>query len=110
VVCRIADRERQLSILYQKQGRRTQFDDKASRDQWLQNQIDDTKQGILDIKEQIKRLELEMKNLNVEHKKQEANIAAREVEVQTHGSLVEKLQQDFSALNTQKNELQETKK
>jgi hypothetical protein len=51
-----------------------------------------------------------MKNLNVEHKKQEANIAAREVEVQTHGSLVEKLQQDFSALNTQKNELQETKK
>ncbi|CAK9192066.1 unnamed protein product [Sphagnum troendelagicum] len=106
----IADRERQLSILYQKQGRRTQFDDKASRDQWLQNQIDDTKQGILDIKEQIKRLELEMKNLNVEHKKQEANIAAREVEVQTHGSLVEKLQQDFSALNTQKNELQETKK
>ncbi len=53
VVCRIADRERQLSILYQKQGRRTQFDDKASRDQWLQNQIDDTKQGILDIKEQV---------------------------------------------------------
>jgi hypothetical protein len=36
-----------------------------------------------------------MKNLNVEHKKQEANIAAREVEVQTQGSLVEKLQRDF---------------
>jgi len=106
----IADRERQLSILYQKQGRRTQFDDKASRDQWLQNQIDDTKQGILDIKEQIKRLELEMMNLNVEHKKQEANIAAREAEVQTQGSLVEKFRRDFSALNTQKNELQETKK
>jgi hypothetical protein len=53
VICRIADRERQLSILYQKQGRRTQFNDKASRDQWLQNQIDDTKQGILDIREQV---------------------------------------------------------
>jgi structural maintenance of chromosome 3 (chondroitin sulfate proteoglycan 6) len=49
----IADRERQLSILYQKQGRRTQFNDKASRDQWLQNQIDDTKQGISDIREQV---------------------------------------------------------
>jgi hypothetical protein len=59
---------------------------------------------------QIKRLELEMMNLNVEHKKQEANIAAREAEVQTQGSLVEKFQRDFSALNTQKNELQETKK
>ncbi|KAH9570768.1 hypothetical protein CY35_02G058500 [Sphagnum magellanicum] len=106
----IADRERQLSILYQKQGRRTQFNDQASRDQWLQNQIDDTKQGISDIREQIKRWELEMKNLNDEYEKQQANIGAREAEEQALRSLVEKCQQDFSVLNTQKNELQETKK
>jgi structural maintenance of chromosome 3 (chondroitin sulfate proteoglycan 6) len=106
----IADRERQLSILYQKQGRRTQFNDKSSRDQWLQNQIDDTKQGISDIREQIKRWELEMKNLNDEYEKQQANIGAREAEEQALRSLVEKCQQDFSVLNTQKNELQETKK
>jgi type II secretory pathway component PulK len=59
---------------------------------------------------QIKRWELEMKNLNDEYGKQQANIGAREAEEQALRSLVEKCQQDFSVLNTQKNELQETKK
>lgn len=35
------DREKQLSILYQKQGRATQFSSKAARDRWLQKEIDD---------------------------------------------------------------------
>lgn len=35
------DREKQLSILYQKQGRATQFASKAARDKWLQKEIDD---------------------------------------------------------------------
>lgn len=38
---RIMDREKQLSILYQKQGRATQFSSKAARDRWLQKEIDD---------------------------------------------------------------------
>ncbi|KAI3746459.1 hypothetical protein L6452_08893 [Arctium lappa] len=33
-------REKQLSILYQKQGRATQFRSKAARDEWLQKDID----------------------------------------------------------------------
>nr|CAN69188.1 hypothetical protein VITISV_042007 [Vitis vinifera] len=37
----IMEREKQLSILYQKQGRATQFSSKASRDKWLQKEIDD---------------------------------------------------------------------
>ncbi|KAL9266604.1 Structural maintenance of chromosomes protein 3-like protein [Drosera capensis] len=37
----IMDREKKLSILYQKQGRATQFSSKAARDQWLQKEIDD---------------------------------------------------------------------
>lgn len=37
----IMDREKQLSILYQKQGRATQFSSKADRDKWLQKEIDD---------------------------------------------------------------------
>jgi hypothetical protein len=53
---------------------------------------------------------LEMKNLNDEYEKQQANIGAREAEEQALRLLVEKCQQDFSVLNTQKNELQETKK
>lgn len=38
---RIMEREKQLSILYQKQGRATQFASKAARDKWLQNEIND---------------------------------------------------------------------
>lgn len=40
-VRRIMEREKQLSILYQKQGRATQFSSKANRDKWLQREIDD---------------------------------------------------------------------
>jgi hypothetical protein len=35
------EREKKLSILYQKQGRATQFSSKAARDNWLQKEIDD---------------------------------------------------------------------
>lgn len=41
VTNRIMEREKQLSILYQKQGRATQFSNKAARDKWLQKEIDD---------------------------------------------------------------------
>ena len=41
MICRIMEREKQLSILYQKQGRATQFSSKAARDKWLQKEIDD---------------------------------------------------------------------
>ncbi|OIW16249.1 hypothetical protein TanjilG_18964 [Lupinus angustifolius] len=43
---RIKEREKQLSILYQKQGRATQFSSKAARDKWLQKEIEDLK-GVL---------------------------------------------------------------
>ena len=33
-------REKKLSMLYQKQGRATQFRSKAARDEWLQKDID----------------------------------------------------------------------
>lgn len=41
---RIMEREKQLSILYQKQGRATQFASKADRDRWLQKEIKDYEQ------------------------------------------------------------------
>lgn len=39
--------EKQLSILYQKQGRATQFASKAARDKWLQREIDDLQRPLL---------------------------------------------------------------
>lgn len=41
VLNRIMDSEKKLSILYQKQGRATQFASKAARDKWLQKEIDE---------------------------------------------------------------------
>lgn len=35
------EREKKLSILYQKRGRATQFASKAARDKWLQKEIDE---------------------------------------------------------------------
>ncbi|KAL6976515.1 Structural maintenance of chromosomes protein 3 [Sarracenia purpurea var. burkii] len=37
----IMEREKKLSILYQKRGRATQFASKAARDKWLQKEIDE---------------------------------------------------------------------
>lgn len=41
MLCSIMEREKKLSILYQKQGRATQFSSKAARDKWLQKEIKD---------------------------------------------------------------------
>nr|CAB3468724.1 unnamed protein product [Digitaria exilis] len=43
----IMDHDRQLSILYQKQGRATQFANKADRDDWLQKEIKDLEAVLL---------------------------------------------------------------
>ena len=40
--------EKKLSILYQKQGRSTQFSNKAARDKWLRKEIEDLKR-VLDL-------------------------------------------------------------
>lgn len=45
--------EKQLSILYQKQGRATQFSSKAARDKWLQREIDDLQRPLSSHLEQV---------------------------------------------------------
>lgn len=45
---RIMELEKKLSILYQKQGRSTQFSNKAARDKWLRKEIEDLKR-VLDL-------------------------------------------------------------
>lgn len=49
----IMDREKRLSILYQKQGRATQFANKAARDKWLQKEIDDLECVLLSNRKQV---------------------------------------------------------
>ena len=50
----IMDREKRLSILYQKQGRATQFANKAARDKWLQKEIDDLERVLLSNRKQVR--------------------------------------------------------
>lgn len=47
------DREKKLSILYQKQGRATQFSSKAARDKWLQKELGDLEQVLSTNVEQV---------------------------------------------------------
>lgn len=47
------DRGKRLSILYQKQGRATQFANKAARDKWLQKEIDDLERVLLSNRKQV---------------------------------------------------------
>jgi structural maintenance of chromosome 3 (chondroitin sulfate proteoglycan 6) len=50
----IMDREKRLSILYQKRGRATQFANKAARDKWLQREIEDLEPILSSNRKQVK--------------------------------------------------------
>lgn len=106
----ISDRERQLSILYQKQGRTTQFHNKEARDTWLQKEIDDYERVMTDVTEQIAKLHLETENLNKEYALQRASIEAREAEMYEQEAMAEKCLKDTAALKLQRDEMQETRK
>nr|GEW04758.1 structural maintenance of chromosomes protein 3 [Tanacetum cinerariifolium] len=81
-------REKKLSMLYQKQGRATQFRSKAARDEWLQKDIDkyekvlssNEKQEHL-LKDEISRLERDLAAQNEHVKRREAEITALEAQI-----------------------------
>ncbi|XP_071736220.1 structural maintenance of chromosomes protein 3-like [Rutidosis leptorrhynchoides] len=81
-------REKQLSLLYQKQGRATQFRSKAARDEWLQKDIDkyekvlfsNNKQENL-LKDEIGKLERDLAAQNEHVKGRESDITALEARI-----------------------------
>ncbi|KAK9101892.1 hypothetical protein Sjap_019146 [Stephania japonica] len=78
----IMDREKKLSILYQKQGRATQFSSKAARDKWLQKELDDLQRVLSTNLEQEKKLEDEIQELKHGLQKQDSYVEEREIELQ----------------------------
>ncbi|GAB2285662.1 Structural maintenance of chromosomes protein 3, partial [Dionaea muscipula] len=62
----IMDREKQLSLLYQKQGRATQFSSKAARDRWLQKEIDDLELVLSTNLSQERKIMDEIEQLNAQ--------------------------------------------
>ncbi|KAJ4957827.1 hypothetical protein NE237_024938 [Protea cynaroides] len=106
----IMDREKQLSILYQKQGRATQFSSKAARDKWLQKEIDDLQKVLSSNLVQEKKLQNEIQQLNAELKEQDLYIEKRTTEARKIESNILKSQEGFSSYRKQRDRLQDDRK
>ncbi|KAL0670600.1 hypothetical protein Bca4012_033304 [Brassica carinata] len=81
VKLRIMELEKKLSILYQKQGRSTQFSNKAARDKWLRKEIEDLKR-VLDLNlNQEQKLQDEIFRLNTDLTERDGHIKKCEAEI-----------------------------
>lgn len=106
----IHEREKQLSLLYQKQGRAMQFASKAARDKWLQKEIEQLQSVRASNISQVEKLDEEIRQLNEELVQLGKNKDARVEELQNQEALIAKCQEDFTILKVERDELQETRK
>ncbi|PQP99056.1 structural maintenance of chromosomes protein 3 [Prunus yedoensis var. nudiflora] len=106
----IMEREKQLSILYQKQGRATQFSSKAARDKWLQKEIDDLQRVLSSNLAQEQKLQDEIKRLNAELSERDAYIESRRREIATIESLISQSHAGFNHHKSQRDKLQDERK
>ncbi|KAJ6386256.1 hypothetical protein OIU77_029263 [Salix suchowensis] len=107
---RIMEREKQLSILYQKQGRATQFSSKAARDKWLQKEIDDLQRVLSSNLAQEQKLDEEIYRLNADVKERDAYIESRKAEIATLDSLIFQSREGFNSHKAQRDKLQDERK
>ncbi|GLU19081.1 hypothetical protein SLE2022_353480 [Rubroshorea leprosula] len=106
----IMEREKQLSILYQKQGRATQFSSKAARDEWLQKEIDDLQQVLSSNLAQEKKLLDEINQLNADLEERNSYIESRRTEIESLESLISRSREGFNYHRTQRDRLQDERK
>ncbi|KAJ7964829.1 Structural maintenance of chromosomes protein [Quillaja saponaria] len=106
----VMDREKELSILYQKQGRATQFSDKAARDKWLQKEIDDLQRVLSSNLVQEQKLKEEIHRLNAELNDWDANIKSRRAEIASFESLISQSREGFNHQKVQRDKLHEERK
>lgn len=106
----IMDREKQLSVLYQKQGRATQFKNKAARDKWLQSEIEDLQRVYSSHLAQAQKLENEIQQLKDEGAKLDVYIEQRKDESKTKEAFISRHQDEFNKLKRKRDELQDERK
>uniref|UniRef100_A0A2P2MI83 Structural maintenance of chromosomes protein n=2 Tax=Rhizophora mucronata TaxID=61149 RepID=A0A2P2MI83_RHIMU len=106
----IMEREKQLSILYQKQGRATQFSSRAARDRWLQREIDDLKRVLSSNLAQEKKLRGEIDKLNADLKERDAYIEGRKAEIASLESMLSLSREGFNNHRSQRDILQDERK
>ncbi|KAE9614924.1 putative structural maintenance of chromosomes protein [Lupinus albus] len=107
---RIMEREKQLSILYQKQGRATQFSSKAARDKWLEKEIDDLKGVLSSNTGQDQKLMEEIDRLNRQLHECDECIKSRRSEITTLESLITKSREGFNHHKEQRDILHDERK
>uniref|UniRef100_A0A5B7B119 Structural maintenance of chromosomes protein n=1 Tax=Davidia involucrata TaxID=16924 RepID=A0A5B7B119_DAVIN len=106
----IMDREKQLSILYQKRGRATQFASKAARDKWLQKEIDEYERVLSSNQMQEKKLRDEIRQLNDELKEQDVYTERRKTEIAASESLIPQYREGFNQYKSQRDKLHDERK
>ncbi|OAY46513.1 structural maintenance of chromosomes protein 3 [Manihot esculenta] len=106
----IMEREKQLSILYQKQGRATQFSSKAARDKWLQKEIDDLQRVLSSNLAQEQKLEDEISKLHVDLEERDAYIENRKADIAALESLISESREGFNNHKAQRDKLQDERK
>ncbi|XBJ04479.1 hypothetical protein VPH35_023409 [Triticum aestivum] len=106
----ITDREKQLSVLYQKQGRATQFKNEAARDKWLQKEIHDLERVLSSNKKQESLLEEEIQKLTGEINSLTNYIESRRSESGKLESALANRQKDYNDFMQQKDALQDERK
>lgn len=106
----IMEREKQLSILYQKQGRATQFPSKAARDEWLQKEIDELEHILSTNLSQEKKLQDEINQLNAQFSAQDDFIRSRKAALAEVESNINNSREGFINLKGQRDRLQDERK
>ncbi|CAL5093159.1 unnamed protein product [Urochloa decumbens] len=106
----INDREKRLSILYQKQGRATQFANKAARDKWLQKEISDLEPVLSSNRKQERLLQDEIQKLKDEISNLTNYIESRKSESSELEATLAKRHNDYNDLRRQRDVLQEERK
>ncbi|KAM3307623.1 structural maintenance of chromosomes protein 3 [Capsicum chacoense] len=106
----IMDREKRLSILYQKQGRATQFASKAARDKWLQKEIDEYERVLSSNLMQEKKLTDEIDQLKNDMREQDEIIRVRKVEVDKKESLISGYRNAYNQYRVDRDKLHDERK
>uniref|UniRef100_R7WDJ5 Structural maintenance of chromosomes protein 3 n=1 Tax=Aegilops tauschii TaxID=37682 RepID=R7WDJ5_AEGTA len=106
----ITDREKQLGVLYQKQGRATQFKNEAARDKWLRKEIHDLERVLSSNRKQESLLQEEIQKLKDEINNLMNYIESRRSESGKLESALANRQKDYNDFVQQKDALQDERK
>ncbi|XP_047317733.1 structural maintenance of chromosomes protein 3 isoform X2 [Impatiens glandulifera] len=106
----IMEREKKLSILYQKRGRATQFVNQAARDKWLRKEIAEYERVLSTNQNQEEKLRYEIQQLHTDMNDQDEIIQQRKTEIKSLESVVAGYKEIFKRLKSDRDKLQDERK